>query len=321
MNDYKFVQLFSFIFFYLSKFFCMSPFSINWKKIEISLSKVSIVVSLTILGLYLLFNKHLTETAYANHEFYYSNNFRGSAESFLFLKTYFLIAISITWSVIKAKHWIYCFSEFKIFVKLLKKEIFVYILRNRINHLIHIQILVWISFLFNSYLYCFLPKETPSFGIIFFYIPLKEYPICIINILVAQQHLILIIFESSLKALNVFLKAQVNNSMNDLIVDKVAEIHFRIIKISKYFYQHFSFLILMICFDGLLNYTFEAFLVYLYSMLYYRGKVDEKLYNKFIINTVCLGGYSVLRIIQIIIILDGRCRGQNEVSNFFICKD
>lgn len=297
----------------------MAPVSINRKKLEISHSNLSVIVNLIILFFYMVFNKQLTETVYSNHEFYPSNNIMCSSETFLFLKTYFLISLSILWGIVKAKQWIYCVSEFKIVINLIRKEIFIFIFSNRIYNLIYVQMFVWISFLTTSYLYCFLPKKSPSLATIFFYLPLKEYPICIINMLVTQQHLITVFIESSLKALNIYLQTQVNISNNsDLsdLIDKVAEIHFRIMEISKYFYKHFSFLFLMICFDGLLNYTFEAFLVYLYSMMYYRGKVDGDIFKGLIINTVCLGGYSVLRIIQIIIILNGRCRGQNEVSFF-----
>lgn len=324
MNDKLYLKRFAIIFGFILKIFCLAPYTVNFKNFQITPSKLYIFINLFVLGIYLTFNEKMIEIIYANHDVYYhidcSMDLILISNNILVIKNYLLVAVAILWAILKVSHRQGSSGEIYNVISMLRIDLFCSVLGKSIPIFVQHQIKVLILFITISYLYYFIPNKNPSLFIALTYLPISEYPKFITNILVSHQHLILIGFKSSLKALNIFFKTQIKYSNNECelsdLVDKIAEIHFRLFEIAKFYNKHFSLLTLMICVDSFSNFVIDAFMVYLYSMMYYRSKVDEKVFKNLIINTLCLGFYSMMRIIQIMILLDAQMRTKREVSYF-----
>lgn len=325
ITDKLYLKRFAIVCGFILKIFCLAPYTIDPKNFKVTRSNMYIFINLFVLGVYLTFNEKLMEIIYANHDVYYHIDIHLDlvliSNNTLRVKNYLLVSGAIFWAILKVSKREESSDEIFLIVKSLRIEIFNSVLAKAIPIFVQHQIKVLILFLTISYLYYFIPNENPSIFIALTYLPISEYPKFIINILISHQHLILIGFKSSLKALNIFFKIQINYSNNECelsdLVDRIAKIHFRLFEIAKFYNKHFSLLTLMICVDSFSNFVIDAFMVYLYSMMYYRSKVDEKVFKNLIINTLCLGFYSMMRIIQIMILLDAQMRTKREVSLLF----
>lgn len=324
MDDKLYLKRFAIVCGFILKMFCLAPYTVNLNNFQITRSKLYIFINLLVLGIYLAFNEKLMEIIYPNRNVFdnieINLDFILIANNVLVIKNYLLIGSAILWVILKISCREESSGEIYNVINMLRIDLFCSVLAKSIPTFVQHQIKVLILFITISYLYYFIPNENPSLFNALTYLPISEYPKFIINILVSHQHLILIGFKSSLKALNIFFKIQIKYSNNECelsdLVDRIAEIHFRLFKIAKFYNKHFSFLTLMICVDSFSNFVIDAFMVYLYSMMYYRSKVDKKVFKNLIINTLCLGFYSMMRIIQVMILLDAQMRSKREVSYF-----
>lgn len=249
MNDKLYLKRFAICLAVILRICCLAPYKIDLKNLRIKRSNTIIFINLFVLGIFLTFTDKLLEIIYEDHDLYFHIDIHMDlvliSNNVLHFKNYFLISCAIIWAIVKNPQREKSTAELFTVLKMLRTEILFAILAKRIQIFVQHHLKLILLFITISYLYYFIPIENPSIFIALTYLPISEYPKFVINALVSQQHLILIGFKSSLKALNIFFKTQINYASNQCelsdLVDKTAEIHFRLFEIAKFYNQHFSF--------------------------------------------------------------------------------
>lgn len=318
MNNEKFLKLFFICFYIFLKIFCLAPFSINFKTFKSKFSSFTAFSYIIVVTLFLIFDEFLEGKIYEGHD----NNFLSKLiEIFnllLTFKSYILISVSVLLFIFKNNQRKKAYNEIKEVISFLNWNTLTFQLRKSAFKFFKIQILFVIYFIGIRFVYYLIRNENPKLMILLFYLPLSQYRYFIIIVLVAQQHFIFIFFNCCFKALNVYLKVQINICKNQTelidLVDKTAKSHFRLLEIAFSLNRTYSVILLMLVFDKFVNLVVQSFIVYVRSMLYYRNNIQGDILSNFILEVIMLGSYGIVRIVQIVVILYAGWATIKEVS-------
>lgn len=319
MNDEHFMKIFAISFYIILKTFCLAPFSLNFKTCEAKKSSFTALAYVVTVSLFLYFDGFLEGKIYFQG---IDNNFSSKlVEVFnllLTFKSYILIVASVLYLIVKCKAREKVYKDINEVISFLRWDTFILKMRESAYKYIKIQLVFVIYFFGVRYLHYLALQVNPKWIVLLIYVPLAQYRYFIIIAIVAQQHLIFVFFTCCFKALNIYLKAQVKICKNQSeiidLIDKTAKAHFRLLEIIIYLNKHFSFIIVMIIFDKLVNFVVEAYIVYIRSVLYIRSHINGDIFIRFLFEVLLLGSYGVTRILQFVVILYAASETIREVS-------